>query len=292
MEFSIVLTGAILPRRPIQPFDSGICDMESSVPPIAALTLPSEEDTLPVLSTKLSSFLYVLHMRHDLAAATRSTFHDKHGLTPEAQARNPMTHHEKEYFQAWKDGTLQRLPPIDWENDRGRSPTAERPMKRAQGRAAALNRIYQTDRAQPCHYIFFTQNHSVWLPLVAAISRIIGAEINQKELLARVPFHRTQIQTIDKIVQVSRRVISPLEASPEKAVALEKVRYLEEAKKNLQRKQQDMVTCLGKRKHGQDEVLDQEVVLRDLSISKMTTQDQCRADNNEDGTLPLRMKTT
>ena len=135
--------------------------MDSQVPPIAALALPTDEDTLPVLSVKLSSFLYVLHVNRCIATATRSTSYKVHDQAPEARARSQMTHHEQEYFLAWKEGTLRQLPPIDWDIDRGRTPTSERPMKKALRRAEALNRIYQTDRAEPCHYIFFTENHLV-----------------------------------------------------------------------------------------------------------------------------------
>ena len=86
--------------------------MEDTVPPIAAFALPTEEDLLPVLNAKLSSYLYVLHLNHCIAPATRSTFSTMH-KTPEAQAKRQVTHHEQEYFQAWKNGTLKPLPQIN-----------------------------------------------------------------------------------------------------------------------------------------------------------------------------------
>jgi hypothetical protein len=266
--------------------------MESAVPPIAALALPTDADTLAVLTTKLSSYLYVLHVKHDLAAATRSTFDEILDHTPEARARHWMTPHELDYFQAWKEGTLQRLPSIDWDNDHGRTPTSKQPMKRALRRAAALNRIYQTDKAQPCHYIFFAEQHSCWLPLVAAIARIIGAETNQKQSLARTSSRGSQVRTLDKIVQMSRRVLSQSEESLEKKTALEKIRYLDEAKKNLQRKQQNLDVCLGKRKYEQGEVLAQRREVRDIFTSQSVEQYQHDLENEEAGPLPWRLKLT
>jgi hypothetical protein len=124
---------------------STIREMEDTVPPIAALALPIEEDILPVLNAKLSSFLYVLHVNRCIAAATRSTFNETHE-TPEARAKRQMKHHEQEYFQAWKDGTLQRLPHIDWDIDRGRTPTSKHSLKKAERRAEALNRSFVPTR--------------------------------------------------------------------------------------------------------------------------------------------------
>ena len=263
--------------------------MESAVPPMAALALPADVDTLAVLTTKLSSYLYVLHVKQNLAAATRSTFDEIVDHTPEARARVQMTPHELDYFKAWKVGTLNRLPSLDWDNDRGRTPTSKRPMKKALRRAEALNRIYQTDKAQPCHYIFFTEQHSCWLPLVAAIARIIGAERNQKSHLARAPGHGSQIRTLDEILQVSRRVLSRSEESLEKKTALEKLRYLDEAKKSLQRKQQSLDDCLGKRKYEQDDDRAQSREIRDIYNSKSAEQYQ-RNLKNEEGPLPWRLK--
>ena len=44
--------------------------MGNDVPPIAVLPLPTEEDSLPVLDAKLSSYLYVVHIGTSIDAAT------------------------------------------------------------------------------------------------------------------------------------------------------------------------------------------------------------------------------
>jgi hypothetical protein len=147
-----------------------------------------------------------------------------------------------------------------------------------------------SNRAQPCHYISFTQNHVIWLPLVAAVARVIGAERNQKQLPAKTLTSRAQIQTLEKIVQISRRIILQSEENPAKGPMLEKVHYLEEAKKNLQRRQQNLISCLGKRKLGQDVAQHHQGEVGNLSTSQAIVQVQGWSESTR-GILPCRLKT-
>jgi hypothetical protein len=88
-------------------------DMETDVPPIAVLPLPTEEDSLAVLDAKLSSYLYVVHISNSIDTATGSLVGGLKMEILENQAINGMKPREREYYQAWKRQSLVRLPTID-----------------------------------------------------------------------------------------------------------------------------------------------------------------------------------
>ena len=157
------------------------------MPPIAVLPLPTEDDNLPSLIPKLSSYLYVIHIGRCLAAATGYIATGSHRQIPESRAVSQMTPYQRECFQECKEGRPLPLPHMDWDVDRRHTLASPRPMKKSLRRAEALNRIYQTNRAEPCYYTYFVENHPLWLPLVTTIARIIGAEKNQDGLPTRLP---------------------------------------------------------------------------------------------------------
>lgn len=94
-------------------------DMEATVPPIAVLPLPAEDDSLLVLTTKLSSYLYVVHIGTSIAAATGYVSREVIYDTPESRAISGMTPHERQYFEAWKKRSPLSLPCVDWATHRG-----------------------------------------------------------------------------------------------------------------------------------------------------------------------------
>ena len=177
MRFPLVLTtayatGVTIPCQPGSAFNQLVStlDMETGVPPIAVLPLPNEQDSLAVLDAKMSSYLYVVHIGTSIDAATGSVVGQSEIETPENQAVQGMKPRERDYYDA----------SIDWNTDRNHTPTSQRPLKKALRRAEALNRIYSTNKAEPCHYTYFVEHHVLWLPLVTAVARIIGAEISFK----------------------------------------------------------------------------------------------------------------
>lgn len=264
-----------------QPVHS-FCQMEPTIPPIAVLPLPSENDSLSVLTTKLSSFLYVIHVGRSVAVATGYVPDKSIKATPESRAVDGMRPHERDYFEAWKERSPLSLPSIDWDTDRGHTPVSQRPLKKAQRRAEALNRIYKTDKAEPCHYTHFVENNPLWVPLVTAVARVIGAERNQKETLMKPPPQRHELQVLRSIVQVSMQIISQADEDSTRARALEKTRFLEAAMKRLQSEQRHQEGCLGKRKRRQEEGLDEHEEFGDSFVPESSTHVQRRLDVSRD----------
>lgn len=227
-------------------------DMMSTIPPIAILPLPAEDDCVGILEIKLSSYLYVLHIGNSIATATSPVHGEPKCSQPETRAIDGMRPHEREYYEAWRERGPLALPFMDWDTDRGRIPTSKQPLKKASRRAEALNRIYSTDKAELCHYTYFVENHPLWIPLVTAVARVIGAEKNQKEMPLKTGARSHDLQVIQKIIQMSLRVVSRAEEIPAKTRAREKIRLLQSY---LRSKEQGSDSSLGKRKHREAEPL-------------------------------------
>ena len=220
-------------------------DMVSTIPPIAKLPLPAEDDSVETLDIKLSSYLYVVHTGNSIAAATGSVHGESKRNQPETRAIDGMRPHEREYYEAWRERSPLALPCIDWNKDQGRMPTSQRPLKKANRCAEALNRIYSTDKAEPCHYTYFVEYHPLWVPLVTAVARVIGAERHQKETSMKSRARSHDFQVVQKIIQTSLRVISRAEENSVKTGALEKIQLLQSS---LRSKEQARDSSLGKRK--------------------------------------------
>ena len=225
--------------------------MGNDVPPIAILPLPTEEDSLPVLDAKLSSYLYVIHIGTSIAAATGGTVDRLNTETPEIRAIHGMKPNEREYFEAWKKRSLVDLPYIDWNSDRRHTSASQRALKKALRRAEAINRIYSTDKAEPCHYTYFVKNHLLGLPLVTAVARVIGTE-RQGQLPVKTQGPDHDLTVLQKIVQLALRALHYSEECNFKSRVQEKVQYLDAAMKSRQRNQ---ASRLGKRKDREEDRL-------------------------------------
>jgi hypothetical protein len=215
-----------------------------AVPPIAVLPLPTEEDSLAVLDAKLSSYLYVVHIGTSIDAVTGSLVGKTKMEILEDQAINGMKPPEPEYFEAWKKQSLGGLPRMDWNADRRHTQTSQRPLKKAIRRAEALNCIYSTDKAEPCHYTYLAEHHVLWLPLVTAVARVIGAEMSLSKMSVKFQSQGRDSEMVQKIVQTALRVISRSDDCRNKARVREKVHSFDATV----RSKQIQASCLGKRK--------------------------------------------
>ena len=244
--------------------------METDLPPVAVLPLPTEEDSLLVLDTKLSSYLYVVSIGASIDAATGRAVDQPKTEEAEIRAINGMKPNEREFFAAWKRQSLVELPDIDMSADRMHNPTSHRPLKKAFRRAEALNRICSTDQAEPCHYTYFVENHLLWLPLVTAVARVIGAERDQNKMSMKLQDHDRDFNTTQKIVQTALRVIRQSDDSHIRSRVREKVRYLDATMASRQRIR---VTCLGKRKDRDEDRLSFGAELGTSDGSRTAVQD-------------------
>ena len=157
---------------------------------------------------------------------------------------------EQEFFEAWRTQSLVELPHIDWSADRRHIPTSYRPLKKALRRAEALNRIYGTDNAEPCYYTYSVENHLQWLPLVTAVTRVIGAQRNQSKMSMKLQAQGRDFNILQKIVQIALRVIHQSKECCIKSRARENVRFLGAT---MRSRQQIHASCLGKRDDGEED---------------------------------------
>lgn len=220
--------------------------MTVPIPPIAVLPFPAEDDSISDLDVKLSSYLYALHVGNSISAATGQVHAELKRESSERQAIKGMSPSERDFFEAWKERRLLSLPSIDWNADRGHTPTSSRRLKKATRRAEALNRVYGVNGAEPCHYTYFVGKHPLWVPLVTAVGRVVGAERDHPRISTTLEAYKQDFQTVQKIVQLSLLVIGRAEEGQNKTRAQEKLRLFQSY---MRSRKQTSEKTLGKRKH-------------------------------------------
>ncbi|EXJ86996.1 hypothetical protein A1O3_03953 [Capronia epimyces CBS 606.96] len=173
--------------------------------PSRTLAVPTADDTPSTLVAKLDQIQQCLDDGGGLAAATdysRSTISSQ---SVAEIARSEMTPVEARCWEAYVNGTC-RLPAIDWDVDRGETPTSKKGLQKAGRRAEALNRLYGSDRAEPCHAVWFAVNHPVVLQVVKAMARVIGAESRSGQSEG-VDSDLADLQTIRAVVATSMEAL-------------------------------------------------------------------------------------
>lgn len=139
------------------------------------LVLPSSDDTASTLLDKLERIEECLAQGSPLGAAIghpKSSVPARHAAEV---AKSQMPPQEHEYWVEFLRGEI-KLPRIDWDTDRGDTPTSKSGLRKAVRRAEALNRLYGIKTALPSHSVWFITHHPDYLPLVKAMARVIGAE--------------------------------------------------------------------------------------------------------------------
>ncbi|PVI03496.1 hypothetical protein DM02DRAFT_652460 [Periconia macrospinosa] len=141
------------------------------------LPIPLPSDPPDILHAKVNALADVVKQQRNIAAATnyRASAIQERNTTKKAVAQ---MHPEELYvWKAYTEG-LCTLPAIEWDINRLPAPTSTRPLRIARRRAEALNRLYKTNEARPEHVAWITQNKLYFLPLIKAMARVIGAEID------------------------------------------------------------------------------------------------------------------
>ncbi|KAI9768071.1 MAG: hypothetical protein M1840_005105 [Geoglossum simile] len=166
------------------------------------LPLPEPGDSIPVLCLKLGALATLVLDNKSIAAATGYRAATKQERDPETAARKEMPLNDLIFWDSWKEGRI-TLPQIDWSMALPSATTSPRPLRTANRRAIALNRLYNTTLATPAHATWFTSNHLGFLPLVNAMGRVIGVE---RDLVGGIdglaPGQLAEIQSIGKVVAV------------------------------------------------------------------------------------------
>ena len=125
---------------------------------------------------KLTAIVRTLRSGQSIASATCFAATPNHSLDPVAKAKQEMHPTELWMWNTYMNEPTVKLAVIDWTLDAEPNPTTKKALQNAERRAEALNRLYETDQAQPGHAVWFTRNFLPLLPLVKAMERVIGAE--------------------------------------------------------------------------------------------------------------------
>ena len=139
------------------------------------MILSEPYDDSSTFLTKLTAIANTINNRDSVAVATEFYVKTEPDRNPEKAAVTEMTVRESEDWKAYLRGTIQ-LPKMNWEADQEEVPISKKPLKNVRRRAEALNRLYQTDQARPGHSMWFTKRYTKHLPLIKAMTRIIGKE--------------------------------------------------------------------------------------------------------------------
>ncbi|KAL9124116.1 MAG: hypothetical protein Q9217_006525 [Psora testacea] len=171
------------------------------------LQIPQSYDSSAEFARKMTALAGAVRRGQSIAAVTKYAASMTQEREPMDIAVTEMTEDE---YEAWSLYTRSEypLPEIDWNSNRDPPPTSTIPLRRARRRAEALNRLYNTKKADPGHSVWFTEHEIFHLPLVKAMARIIGAERNL--LGGQYALNATQLadlQTINRILSVSDEIL-------------------------------------------------------------------------------------
>ncbi|KAF2096267.1 hypothetical protein NA57DRAFT_79034 [Rhizodiscina lignyota] len=178
------------------------------------LQIPQADDSPTEVARKLSALAEAVRFGKSIAAVTNYVA----SLTRERQPTNiaaaEMAEQEHEAWSHYNAGKYP-LPKLDWDLNCDPTPTSTRPLRIARRRAEALNRLYNTNRAEEGHSVWFTKHEIYHLPLVKAMARIIGAERNL--VGGQCGLNATQmadLQTINRVLSVSAEILDKSRGNP------------------------------------------------------------------------------
>ena len=172
----------------------------------AILAISRREDTLTVLCSKLTAIAKVISAGQSVAVATAYAAAANQERRAVQKAINEMRPLEREAWDYFETGSL-ALPDMDWEIDIDPVFLSPKPLQTARRRAEALNRLYKTNKALPPHSVWFAKRYSVYLPLVKAMVRVIGAE---RDLVGGGVWTTTQLadlQSINNILSITAQLV-------------------------------------------------------------------------------------
>ena len=175
-------------------------------PGAVILAIPRSEDTLMILCSKLTAIAEVVSAGQSVAIATAYAAAASQEWRAVQKAINEMRPPERRLWDLFETSSI-ALPDMDWKIDIDPTPLSPRPLRTARRRAEALNRLYKTNEALPPHSVWFTKHHSIYLPLVKAMARVIGAE---RDLVGGGVWTATQLadlQSINEILSVTAQLV-------------------------------------------------------------------------------------
>ena len=116
------------------------------------LDIPQSQDTLKILCSKLAAIADVITAGQSVAAATGYSAAVNQEQRAVEKAVGQMCPSEHKVWTWFQTGSC-ALPNMDWRSNIDSTPLSAKLLKTVRRRAQALNRLYKTDQAQPCHSV-------------------------------------------------------------------------------------------------------------------------------------------
>lgn len=179
----------------------------SAETPLAPIEVPTDNDSITTLGTKLAALARVVTSGCSIAAATNYAACPTPQRDAVKAAIAGMKPTELPFYNYYAQGRYP-LPEMNWDENRGPVPTSARPLKTSRRRAEALNYLYKTDKADPSHAVWFTMNEGSHLPLISAIVRVFGAQRNLSG--GQLGANATQfadLQSVNTILERTARIV-------------------------------------------------------------------------------------
>jgi hypothetical protein len=199
----------------------------------AVVSVPGLEDSDNEVLSKLTAILNVVRAGGSIAKATAYSATPNYHSDAETVAKSQMPPQEHEAWTTFNDG-LWALPELDWDNNKLPPPTSAKSLKVARRRAEALNRLYKTDRAAEGHVVWITENKIELLPLIKAMARIIGAEINRVGGGKWSAIQLADLQSVNRIISVSAQICQKSISKVLRTKVAEVLHALESYRRQLQ----------------------------------------------------------
>ncbi|KAI9225335.1 MAG: hypothetical protein DHS80DRAFT_33807 [Piptocephalis tieghemiana] len=175
------------------------------------LSLPSHLDTLEELEEKMGKLIECVKQGYSLASATGSQeLQGSYIENPEERAKSRMQDIELKLYRAWKGGRVP-LPPYNSLVNSITTPIGINGQGKRMRRAEALDRMYGVRGSTVDNATWWITTYPELIPLINAISRVIGAERETIPLVHHqqvMPGESAEIRIIDSIVATSRHIIN------------------------------------------------------------------------------------
>lgn len=174
---------------------------------LVPIEVPTDNDSITTLSTKLAALAQVVTTGGSIAASTNYAACPTPQRDAVKTAISEMVPTELNFYKYYMQGKYS-LPEMNWDENRGPVPTSPRPLRTSRRRAEALNYLYRTDKADPSHAVWFTMNEVFYLPLISAVVRVFGAQRNLSG--GQLGANATQfadLQSVNTILEIAARVV-------------------------------------------------------------------------------------
>ncbi|KAJ5115151.1 hypothetical protein NUU61_000910 [Penicillium alfredii] len=171
------------------------------------LPAPAAGDVLEVIEGKVRGLAQVVASGGRLALPSNQTSTlRKHDA--ETFAKERMASVEREQYEQWKQNPA-AVPPLDWATNT--VPIPPNSLKTFSQRAMAMDLVWHHQGATPEHAAWLTSHMTGLLPLVKAITKVLGAQthLETHDPLARLSAaERAEVETLQLVTAAVERNVA------------------------------------------------------------------------------------